>query len=153
MEIERKFLVDRPPDLTSRSSTRIEQGYLSLIEHGAEVRLRRRDGELTLTVKGGGGRERTEVELPLTGEQFEELWPFTEGRRLVKVRHLVPVGGLTAEVDVYEGELEGLRIAEVEFESEVEADRFNPPEWLGDEVTGDQRYLNERLAVEGRPGV
>jgi CYTH domain-containing protein len=153
MEIERKFLVERPPDLSGSSSTRIEQGYLTLVEHGAEVRVRRRDGELTLTVKGGSGRERTEVELPLTAQQFEELWPLTEGRRLVKVRHLVPVGELTAELDVYEGELDGLRIGEVEFESEAEADRFEPPDWLEREVTGDERYLNERLAVAGRPDV
>src|SRR5918996_822309 len=146
MEIERKFLVERPPDLSGSSSTRIEQGYLTLVEHGAEVRVRRRDGELTLTVKGGSGRERTEVELPLTAQQFEELWPLTEGRRLVKVRHLVPVGELTAELDVYEGELDRLRIGEVEFESEAEADRFEPPDWLEREVTGDERYLNERLA-------
>jgi adenylate cyclase len=153
MEIERKFVVAHPPDLGGCSSSRIEQGYLTLVEHGAEVRLRRRDDELTLTVKGGSGRERVEVELPLSGEQFEELWPLTEDRRLVKVRHLVPLGELTAELDRYEGGLEGLQVAEVEFESEAAADSFEPPGWFGDEVTGDERYLNERLAVEGRPGV
>ena len=151
MEIERKFLVAEPPDLRERESTRIVQGYLTLAEHGAESRVRRRDGELTLTVKGGRGRERVEVELPLSDAQFEELWPLTEGRRLVKVRHLVPLGELTAELDLYEGDLEGLRIAEVEFASESEADRFEPPDWLGSEVTGDERYLNERLATSGRP--
>jgi adenylate cyclase len=153
VEIERKFLVERPPDLSGADSTRIEQGYLALMDHGAEVRVRRRNGDHTLTVKGGSGRERTEVELPLTREQFEELWPLTEGRRLVKARHLIPLGQLTAELDVYEGELEGLRVCEVEFESESDADRFDPPDWLADEVTGDERYLNERLAVDGAPGV
>jgi CYTH domain-containing protein len=153
MEIERKFLVDEPPDLGGSDASRIEQGYLTLAEHGAEVRLRRRDGELSLTVKGGTGRERAEVELPLTSEQFEELWPLTEGRRLAKVRHLVAHGELTVELDVYEGDLAGLRVAEIEFEDEPAADRFEPPDWLGDEVTGDERYLNEQLAITGRPGV
>ena len=35
--------------------------------------------------------------------------------------------------------------------SEEEAGRFDPPEWFGDEVTGDERYLNETLATRGRP--
>jgi CYTH domain-containing protein len=153
VEIERKFLVTQPPDLNRFSSSRIEQGYLTLVEHGAEVRLRRRDGELTLTVKGGSDRDRIEVELPVSSEQFDELWPLTADRRLVKVRYLVPVDDLTAELDRYEGDLDGLQVAEVEFDSAAVADSFEPPGWFGDEVTGDERYLNERLALEGRPDV
>jgi adenylate cyclase len=42
-------------------------------------------------------------------------------------------------------------VAEVEFDSEEEARRFEPPDWIGAEVTGDERYLNETLATSGRP--
>jgi CYTH domain-containing protein len=42
-------------------------------------------------------------------------------------------------------------VAEVEFPSEEEARGFDAPPWLGEEVTGDQRYLNETLATEGAP--
>jgi CHAD domain-containing protein len=69
-----------------------------------------------------------------------------------KVRHYVPLGeGLRAEIDVYEGALDGLRTAEVEFGSRGEADRFAPPPWFGAELTGDARYSNQTLATEGLP--
>lgn len=152
MEIERKFALDQPPDLSGRESVAIEQGYLAVASQGgAEVRLRRKGEATLLTIKGGTGAVRTEEEFEIERERFEVLWPLTEGRRVVKRRHLIPLGELTAEVDVYEGALEGLVTAEVEFSSEPEADRFKPPEWLGREVTGDERYLNERLATDGRP--
>ena len=49
-----------------------------------------------------------------------------------KVRHYVPVGeSLRAEIDVYEGGLDGLRTAEVEFDSAQTAAQFTPPPWLG----------------------
>ena len=82
-----------------------------------------------------------------------ELWPLTEGRRLHKRRHVIPHGDLQIEVDVYEGDLEGLVVAEIEFASEEEARGFEPPDWIGEEVTGDVRYLNETLATRGRPSV
>jgi adenylate cyclase len=152
VEIERKFLVEDVPDLEGRDSVHIEQGYLALAgEGGAEVRLRRRGHDRLLTVKGGTGKVRVEEELELEPETFESLWPLTEDRRVSKTRHLIPLGERTVELDLYEGPLDGLATAEVEFESEDEADRFQPPDWLGDEVTGDERYLNERLATAGAP--
>jgi adenylate cyclase len=64
----------------------------------------------------------------------------------------VPAGdGLVLEVDVYEGDLAGLVVAEVEFPSEAAADAWRPPAWLGAEVTTDERYKNHRLAVDGVP--
>lgn len=153
MEIERKFLVNEPPDLTRHGAKEIEQGYLTLADAGAEVRLRRADETLVLTVKGGTGRSRIEEELELDRSAFDALWPLTEGKRIRKTRYVLPHDGLELEVDVFEGELEGLVLAEVEFESDSEADAFEPPGWFGEEVTGDDRYLNESLAVDGRPGV
>jgi adenylate cyclase len=152
VEIERKFLVERAPELGEHESVPIEQGYLSLaVDGGAEVRLRRRGGERLLTIKGGTGQVRVEEEIELDRERFESLWPLTEGRRVSKTRHLVPHGDLVIELDVYEGGLDGLLTAEVEFASEEEARGFEPPGWLDREVTGDERYLNERLASAGAP--
>jgi CYTH domain-containing protein/CHAD domain-containing protein len=149
-EIERKFLVEEMPRAESAAAT-IEQGYLALDERG-EVRLRRIDGELLLTAKSGHGEVREEVEVPIEPSAFEALWPLTAGRRVRKVRHYVPLGeDLRAEVDVYEGALDGLRTAEVEFDSREAADRFEPPAWLGAELTGDERYANQTLATEGLP--
>ena len=117
------------------------------------MRLRRDGDKLKLTVKGGRGLARQETEVDLPAEVFEELWPQTAELRVEKTRHLVPLdGGLTAEVDVYSGDLEGLVTAEVEFESEEASEAFEAPSWLGTEVTGDHRYANQSLAANGVPG-
>jgi CYTH domain-containing protein/CHAD domain-containing protein len=149
-EIERKFLIGEMPGGES-GRTEIEQGYLALDDQ-AEVRLRRAGDELLLTAKTGSGEVREEVEVPIDRGAFESLWPLTTGRRVRKVRHYVPLGGdRRAEIDVYEGELEGLRTVEIEFGSRQEADRFEPPAWLGEELTGDERYANRSLATVGLP--
>jgi CYTH domain-containing protein len=150
VEVERKFLVPEPPDLAGTESNEIEQGYLAVGADG-EVRLRRKGEALLLTAKRGAGISRDEAEVELDSDPFERLWPLTEGRRLHKRRHLIPDGDLTIELDVYKGDLEGLVVAEIEFASEDQAGRFEPPGWIGEEVTGDERYLNETLATQGRP--
>ena len=151
VEVERKFLVSGPPELDGTESGQIEQGYLAAGAEG-EVRLRRKGEKLLLTAKRGSGISRDEAEVELDRDAFERLWPLTAGRRLRKRRHLIPHDGLEIELDVYEGDLEGIVVAEIEFGSEDEARGFEPPEWIGDEVTGDERYLNETLATRGRPG-
>ena len=150
-EIERKFLLAELPDwLGECDSEHVEQGYVAL-EEGAEVRVRAAGDARRLTVKRGGGRSREEVEIELEAEQFEALWPLTEGRRVLKRRHFRAAAEGTFEIDVYEGGLAGLAVAEIEFDSEQAAERFEPPGWLGAEVTGDQRYANRTLAVDGAP--
>jgi adenylate cyclase len=151
VEIERKFLVrELPADVPEGQA--IEQGYLAIAEDGVEVRIRRRAGTATLTVKSGPAHVRTEVELLIDEQRFAALWPLTEGRRLTKTRHLVPLaGGQTAELDVYDGAHEGLLVAEIEFASVEASERFAPPSWLGAEVTGDRRYANQQLALQGVP--
>ncbi len=151
-EIERKFLLSGlPEDLDSNPARRIEQGYLAVGDEGVEVRLRRIDGDTVLTIKSSPGLVRVEEEMPIDERRFEALWPLTEGRRVVKTRYLVPVGGLTAEVDVYDEALAGLLTAEVEFASVEQSQEFRAPGWMGDEVTGDDRYANRTLAIDGRP--
>jgi CYTH domain-containing protein len=152
-EIERKWVLSQAPrELEGAERRRVEQGYVALDDAGAEVRVRRAGDELTLTVKSAPGLVRVEEELPLSAAQFESLWTLTEGRRVLKTRHLVPLDDdLTAEVDVYEGDLDGLVTAEVEFGSETASAAFAPPGWLTREVTGDPRYANRALAVDGAP--
>jgi CYTH domain-containing protein/CHAD domain-containing protein len=152
-EIERKFLVPTLPEAAARARTvRIEQGYVAIGER-TEVRLRRASGWMTLTAKRGHGETREEHEIALYREQFEALWALTDDRQLVKTRRDLPLGeaGLTAELDVYEGALEGLIVVEVEFDSAERGRAFQPPEWFGEEVTGDPAYSNQRLASVGMP--
>jgi len=150
VEVERKFVVSRPPDLGGAPADEIEQGYLSIGSDG-EVRVRRKGEKLLLTAKRGTGLSRQEVEVEIDRASFDRLWSMTEGRRLEKRRHVLREGGLEVEIDVYGGDLEGLIVAEIEFGTEEEAKEFNPPNWLGEEVTGDHRYMNETLATTGLP--
>jgi adenylate cyclase len=150
VEVERKFLVPDPPDLEGAEADEIEQGYLATGADG-EVRLRRKGDARLLTAKLGAGLSRQEEEVEIDRDSFDRLWQLTEGRRLHKRRHVLPDGNRRVEVDVYEGDLDGLVVAEIEFDSEEEARAFEPLDWLGEEVTGDERYLNETLATRGPP--
>ena len=146
-EIERKFLVRKMPDnLAGYPHAMIDQGYLAIAPEGVQVRLRKAGGKHTLTYKRGRGDAREEREVILTSEQFDVLWPGTEGQRLTKTRYDIPLGARTVEIDVYSGRHEGLVVAEVEFESEQAAREFEPPDWLGDDVTHDPRFSNQLLA-------
>jgi CYTH domain-containing protein len=149
VEIERKWLVaEAPADALAADSDLIEQGYLTIGTDGGETRLRRRGERCFLTVKSGAGMKRAEHEVELSIAQFEALWPATEGARLVKRRHLVRAeDGHLIELDVYEGELSGLLVAEVEFDDPWGAESFAAPYWFGPEVTDDPAYKNQRLAV------
>jgi CYTH domain-containing protein len=153
MEIERKFLVESEPQDEPSEVWEIVQGYLALADDrgGAEVRVRSVHAQYWLTVKGGTGRARAEEEIAIERDVFDSLWELTEGRRITKTRHVIPLGELAVELDVFRGALEGLRIAEAEFPDEDAAEAFEPPAWFGPEVTGDRRYLNETLATEGAP--
>ena len=114
--------------------------------------MRRKDDETLMTVKSGIGARARRGGVRGRRRALRALWPLTEGRQVVKTRYLVPLAdGLTAEVDDYEGALAGLLTAEVEFADEAAALRSTPPAWLGREVTGDARYANRTLAVDGIP--
>lgn len=146
-EIERKFLVRKlPPDLTTYPAREISQGYLVSRDDGVQVRLRKAGNTYCLTFKRGRGNVREEREIVLSSDQFEKLWPATEGKRLAKTRYDIPFGDRVVEIDLYHERHEGLVVAEVEFDTEEMAENFRPPDWLGDDVTGDPRYSNQLLA-------
>jgi adenylate cyclase len=146
-EIERKFLIRKlPDDLTSYPHEEISQGYLVSLDDGLQVRLRKSGEKFSLTYKRGTGNVREEREVELTAEQFDALWPATEGKRLLKTRYNIPLGDRVVEIDVYHEKHEGLVVAEVEFDEEAAAKNFRAPDWLADDVTGDPRYSNQLLA-------
>ena len=153
LEIERKWLVADPPaDALAVAGDQIRQGYLAIAGDGTEVRLRRRGERCFLTVKSAGGLVRGEREVEISPEQFDALWPATDGRRLEKLRRVLDAGGgARIELDVYAGALSGLVVAEVEFADRDAAARFDSPDWFGREVTGEAAYKNQRLAVDGLP--
>lgn len=145
MEIERKFLpAELPQNLSQFAFHKIEQGYLCT---SPVVRIRRSDDDYYLTYKSKGMLAREEYNLPLTAEAYEHLKPKADGRIIAKTRYLIPLDDtLTVELDVFEGDLAPLFLAEVEFASEEEAKAFVPPAWLGEDVTYDSRYHNSNMS-------
>ena len=150
IERERKWLIDEAPaDLPA--GVRLRQGYVAQ-DADASVRVREAGAAgCTATVKSGTGAVRTEVEWPISRAEFDALWPSTENRRVAKTRHRLPWGSHTIEVDVFAGDLDGLVVAEVEFDSDDAMQRFEPPTWFGLDVTHDGRYSNASLARDGLP--
>lgn len=153
-EIERKFLVkELPADLENYPHNEIMQGYLIVTDNDIEVRIRKKGDKYFETVKAGSGLVRKESEKEITNEAFWNHWPLTEGKRVEKVRYDIEYEDVLIELDIYSGGLEGLAVAEVEFDSEEESGHFTPPDWFGEEVTHDERYKNKNLALHGKPSV
>jgi adenylate cyclase len=148
-EIERKFRVARVPTGLG-DGTPLRQAYVA-VEDDVEVRVRTDGTHHVLTVKGGAGLERDEVEVAIDPAAFADLWRLAGDRQLEKTRHRVDLDGLTAELDLYAGALAGLAVVEVEFDSRQEAEAFDPPDWFGAELTGAAGWSNAALARHGAP--
>ncbi|MFU8806569.1 MAG: CYTH domain-containing protein [Bradymonadaceae bacterium] len=145
VEIERKFLVaDESWREAVIEAGPMRQGYVSAGREST-VRVRIAGARAWLTIKGQArGLVRPEFEYDIPVEDAEQIFELLcEGRRLEKVRHLVNYKGHVWEIDVFEGENEGLTVAEIELDAAHES--FERPPWLGREVTGDVRYYNARL--------
>ena len=102
--------------------------------------------EYIFCYKGKGRLSREEYNLPLTEEAYETLIGKTEGRVIRKFRYAIPHGAYTVELDIFQGELEGLCYAEVEFSSEEEALSFQPLDWFSEERPGERGYSNAELS-------
>jgi len=150
-EIERKFLLRALPDnLEQYPHNAISQGYITT-DSSNEVRVRSKGKAHFLTVKQGDGLHRTEVEIGLTEEQFNDLWGLTQNQRMKKIRYDFPYLETVVEIDVYSNALAPLIVAEVEFSSIEESHAFMLPDFFGQEVTQDKNYKNASLVVHGLP--
>jgi adenylate cyclase len=144
-EIERKFLVKGEFKNLAKKETRITQGYLSSVPERT-VRVRVKGDKGFLTIKGIGnesGASRYEWEKEIAVDEVKELLKICEPGVIDKTRYLIEAGEHTYEVDEFYGDNQGLIVAEVELSSEDE--KFEKPEWLGEEVTGDVKYYNSML--------
>ena len=149
VEIEKKFLVKDDnwklaDDGVPIEGVRFRQGYLP--DNGVTVRIRVRRESAYLTLKGKTqGISRLEYEYPIPLQDANEmLEKLCEKPLIEKVRYIRKEYGLTWEIDVFEGDNAGLVVAEVELCSEQQA--IELPEWVGSEVSTDQRYFNVNLA-------
>lgn len=138
LEIERKFLINSFPELPVWEEKRMWQGYLAT---SPVVRIRRTETQseagYVLCIKGEGGLVRKEIELSLSREQFEELASLLEAPMIEKIQRVYPLpGGLKLECNsVDQGLPSAFWYAEVEFPTKEAALDFEPPDFLGEEVT------------------
>ena len=148
IEIERKFLVKKIPDnLDTYERIDMIQGYLNT---APVVRVRKENDDYVLTYKGSGLLSHSEYNLPLNKESFEHLLKKCDGIIISKSRYKIPIeNNLTAELDIFKGDLDSLKLVEVEFDSVEEANNFTPPEWFGEDVTTDGRYHNSYISKYG----
>lgn len=149
MEIERKYLIKelaelpfRPEDYPSRE---IEQGYLCT---DPVVRVRRDGNSYFLTYKSKGLMAREEYNLPLTRDAYDHLIAKADGRIITKKRYVIPLeNSLNLELDLFEGDLAPLILAEIEFPDEESARSYQAPPWLGRDVTYYAEYHNSTLSA------
>ena len=148
IEIERKFLVKKIPDnLDTYERIDMIQGYLNT---APVVRVRKENDDYVLTYKGSGLLSHSEYNLPLNKEAFEHLLKKCDGIIISKSRYKIPLdNNLTAELDIFKGDLDSLKLVEVEFKSVEESNNFTPPEWFGEDVTTDGRYHNSYISKYG----
>ncbi len=144
MEIERKYLIKTLPDLKDYEMIHIKQGYISTTP---VIRIRQKNEAYILTCKGKGLIAREEFELQITKEEYEHLATKTDYPMIEKRRYLIPYNNHTVELDIFDGMLSGLTLAEVEFASMEDANRFMPPLWFGRDVSSDARYQNNQLTT------
>lgn len=145
VEIERKFLVRGDSwRATTGEGLDCRQGYL-ISEGGKTVRVRIMGAQAFLTIKGPTrGITRSEFEYEIPVGDAKDMLPLCGGAVVEKQRYFIAHGGLIWELDVFSGANEGLFMAEIELESEDQ--KFDVPEWIGAEVSGDPRYYNAQLA-------
>ncbi|WP_088345343.1 MULTISPECIES: CYTH domain-containing protein [Rhodomicrobium] len=152
VEIERKFLVATSDWMDAAVSSReLRQAYMA-VTPAASIRIRI-EGESAawLTIKSAAaGIERAEFEYAIPVSDAAQLLTLRTGGVVQKRRHIVPAGGdICWEIDVFGGRLEGLVIAEIELETREQT--IPHPNWLGEEITGDARFSNANLAMNGLP--
>lgn len=144
-EIERKFLVtdDRWREVADQGEE-MRQGYLAGGTWGS-VRVRLSGMQARLNIKGATvGATRREFEYPIPPEDARMLLDELCGGPLIeKTRFRVRHADHVWEVDVFAGDNAGLIVAEIELDAADEA--FEPPAWVGAEVTDDPRYYNVSL--------
>ncbi len=147
MKIERRFRIKYLPDISSAKATGIEQLYLTYspekVLHTID------DGRFFVTEKSGGAHSEKIKEYDVTEDEAKEM--ASNCRRLlsvVKTRYSFDADGLNAKLDIYDGVLYGIEVCVFEFESEEASNSAVFPEWVGEELTDDQRYETANLSIK-----
>ncbi|MCU0350404.1 MAG: CYTH domain-containing protein [Flavobacterium sp.] len=147
-EIERKYLVDKTKwQLLDKPKGELyRQGYL-LTDSNKTIRVRQTTDKAFLTIKGlSTGATRPEYEYEIPFEEAKELLDNFSISELSKIRYKILFDNKIWEVDEFLGYNVGLIVAEIELTSENES--FSIPEWVDNEVTGQEKFYNSNLTIQ-----
>jgi CYTH domain-containing protein len=151
IERERRFLLTEFPK--NANVIRIRQIRDRYID-GTTLRLRKlvdEDGSATfkltqkIPARDSGGQQGLIVTMYLAEAEFG-VFKQLPAHTLTKTRHSVPPFG----IDVFNGELEGLILAEAEFDSAAAAEALIIPSYIFREVSDDERFTGGQLARTAR---
>ena len=145
LEIERRFLVDTSRFRFPAKKKYIRQAYL-IFDKDQVLRVRNIDNSFFLTYKFKQSNiNRLEFEYSIPNEDGEKLFSLSKNYLIEKDRYYQKIDSHTWEIDVFYGKNEGLMIAEIELGSEDE--KINFPNWIGEEISNSEKYLNFNLSV------
>lgn len=143
-EIERKYLVDTSKWKPETEGEEIVQAFLSNDKERV-VRVRIKGEQAWLTIKGNTvGISRTEFEYQIPLEDARNLLEMCLDHPIEKKRFTEQHFDNVWEIDVFSGANKGLVVAEVELETEDE--EIILPDWIGEEVSLNQKYFNACLS-------
>jgi len=146
VEIEKKYLLknDSWKDKVS-NSTAFKQGYLNDTDNSgnkSSVRIRIEGDSANINIKS--------MTLSITRQEYEYPIPLNDAEKLLndlcnkplieKTRHIVYYEECKWEIDEFEGDNKGLVVAEIELQNEK--DDVPLPEWIGVEVSDQEKYYN-----------
>ena len=145
IEIERRFLVkdiNKVNELVEQYKDTKKTIIQDYIYSDLLTAIRKRkiikngDEKYIYTVKTGFNvLSINEFEEEITKEQYDSIKPDSSRYTIEKDRYIIPYeSGLKIELDVFHGKYEGLIFAEIEFESEEQAQNTIMPEWFDVEV-------------------
>ncbi len=140
IELERTFLARFLPELDGCESIEIKDIYIPGHMRHPIIRIRKKGDVYMMTKKepeDGDSSTQKEYTIPLTGDEFRALKK-VDGKDLVKVRYYKKWKDMTAEIDVFKGDLEGLVLIDFEFETQNEKEKFSPPDFCLGDVTQEE---------------
>jgi adenylate cyclase len=146
-EIERKYLVhlEKWAAVAKPQGEYYRQGYI-LTDKDKTIRVRLAGEKAFLTIKGlSKGMSRAEYEYAIPTQDAQELLEGFVVSELSKIRYKINYGEHLWEIDEFLGENEGLIVAEIELSHEAET--FELPPWVAQEVTEESRYYNSNLTI------
>ena len=142
MEIERRFLIKNLSklDLSQYKHKRIIQDYLYKDRFTA-IRKRKtvikNNVSYTYTIKTKKvGISVNELENEISEDEYNSLEVHPNFNHIDKTRYIIPyIDNLNIELDVFNDNFDGIIFAEIEYESENQANNIQLPEWFGNEIT------------------